>query len=67
MRMKDGFYKNNSLGNRNLPGQVDVIVGSQVSMSGNIVTTYFKIDGQTFGVQDSLYSGPFFFEEEQFE
>jgi len=66
MKMKDGFYKNNSLGNRNLPGQVDEIIGSQVSMAGNIITTYFKISGQTFGVQDSLHSDPFFLEQERF-
>jgi len=50
--MRDGFYKNNSLGNRNLPGQVDEIVGSQVSMSGNIVTTFYRIGDETFGVSD---------------
>jgi len=66
MRMRDGFYKNNSLGNQNLPGRVDEITGSQVSMAGNIVTTYFKIGEETFGVQDSLKSDPFFLEQERF-
>jgi len=64
--MRDGFYKNNSLGNRNFPGRVDEILGSRVSMEGNLVTTFFKIDGKIFGVQDSLQSHPFFLEQERF-
>jgi len=50
--MKDGFYKGNPFGNRNLPCLTDGIIGTRVCMEGNLITTYYRINGEIFGVSD---------------
>ena len=49
---EDGFYKGETLGNRNLPSQVDKVIGTRVSMSGNLLKTHYEINKEIFGVSD---------------
>ena len=55
--MKNGFYPKQKLGNRNVPDNCEV-VGSLVTMSGEIVTTYYYQDGELFEVGDWVYCKP---------
>ena len=41
--MENGWYEQQRLGNRNVPKEADVY-GSLVTMSGEIITTYYVLD-----------------------
>jgi len=55
--MKNGFYPKQKLGNRNVPNGCEVI-GSLVTMSGEIITTYYRQDGELFKVGSWVYDKP---------
>lgn len=55
--MENGWHPKEKLGNRNVPRD-SKIIGSVVSMSGEIITTYYVLSGKHYKVGAWVYEKP---------